>query len=786
MVIDVESENNIIISGIAGRFPKSDNIRQLEENLFNKLDLGSNEERRWNHGHPDLPQRMGLIDNCEKFDADYFEIPFNEVHIMDPQSRMLMEHTYEAIVNAGINPKDLSGTKTGIFLAICVSEAEKVWFFEKPQVAGAAAFGCYKPLYANRMSQWLNITGPSCTFDSACSSSLMALEIAYRSIRSGQCDAAIVGGVNLCMHPYVALQFGRLGVLALDGFCKPFTNDANGYMRSDTIEVAVLQKAKVAKRIYATVVYGKTNCDGYKEQGITFPSSKMQQTLFEKFYNECGISPTCLGYMEAHGTGTYVGDPEEINALEQVFCKNRQTPLLIGSVKSNLGHSEGASSMCQIAKAFEDGSIRVVTNTTPWTSGFIGINSFGFGGANCHILMRSNTKEKINKEAPNDNLPRLVVLSGRTEQAVESFLNEIENRPIDVEYVRLLHDLYADEMKNHPYREYVIVESKTPIKAAKEIQYYSGQALLRFPVFSKTIKKCDTILKKHGMYIIDILTSKHKDIFDDILNSLVGITVMQVGLIDLLRFVNIVPDYVVGHSTGELCCAYTTGNFTLEQVILSSYYIGLGLKKTKKINCAMVNIGLSYENVKNICPPDIEVIYSNSQNTCSISGLRKSVKAFTKQLETNNVFTEEVNCCDIPLHTRYLFPARDTILAYLNQIIPQTMTPNQIWQSLFCSVKLSCAEYFTNNLLSPVCFDKTAQLIPRNAVTFEIAPDAIVQSVTKELFNTISITLLQPNHEDNVKVFLQGLGKMYNNGLQPQLANLYPTVKFPVSRFPRR
>ncbi|XP_067208438.1 fatty acid synthase-like [Linepithema humile] len=825
-VIDVESEDDIVISGIAGRFPKSDNVNQLQENLFNKVDLGSDEERRWNHGKIffDLPQRMGLINNIEKFDADYFEIPFNKVHFMDPMSRMLMEHTYEAIVDAGINPKDLSGTKTGIFIGICASESENTWFFEKPQVA--AAFESYKTLNANRMSYWLNITGPSCTLDSACSSSLFALECAYRSIRSGQCDAAIVGCVNLCLNPYIALQFARLGILAPDGFCKPFTNDANGYMRSETIGVAFLQKAKVAKRIYATVVYAKTNCDGYKEQGITFPSSKMQQTLLEEFYNECGISPTCLGYMEAHGTGTYVGDPEEINALEQVFCKNRQTPLLIGSIKSNLGHSEGASSMCQIAKviiametglippninftqlrkgvkAFEDGSIRVVTNTTPWTSGFMGINSFGFGGANCHILMRSNTKDKINKGAPNDNLPRLVVLSGRTEQAVESFLNEIENRPIDVEYVRLLHDLYADELKNHPYRGYVIVESKTPIKAAKEIQYYSserrpicfvfsgigsqwigmGQALLRFPVFSKTIEKCDTILKMLGMYIIDILTSKHKDTFNDILNSLVGITVMQVGLIDLLRSVNIVPDFVVGHSIGELCCAYATGNFTLEQVILSSYYIGLGLKETKKINCAMMNIGLSYENVKNICPPDIEIIYSNSQNTCSISGLKKSVKTFTKQLEANNVFTEEVNCCDIPLHTRYLLPARATILAYLNRIIPQTMTPNQIWQSLFDNAKLSCAEYFTNNLTSAVSFDKTAQLIPRNAVILEIAPDAILQSVMKELFDATSIMLLQRNHEDNVKVFLRGLGKMYNSGLQPQLANLYPTVKFPVSR----
>lgn len=122
-------------------------------------------------------------------------------------------------------------------------------------------------------------------------------------------------------------------------------------MRSDTIAVAFLQKANVAKRIYSTFVYAKTNCDGYKEQGITYPSAEMQGNLLKEFYNECGISPTSLEYLEAHGTGTKVGDPEEVSAIEHVFCKNRsKLPLLIGSIKSNLGHSEPSSGMCQIAK----------------------------------------------------------------------------------------------------------------------------------------------------------------------------------------------------------------------------------------------------------------------------------------------------------------------------------------------------------------------------------------------------------------------------------------------------
>jgi len=141
-----------------------------------------------------------------------------------------------------------------------------------------------------------------------------------------------------------------IGVLSSDGRCKAFDADANGYSRSETICAMYIQKAKNAKRIYATVVYGKANCDGYKEQGITFPSSAMQSTLMKECYEDCSLSPNNLSYLECHGTGTKIGDPEELNAIQNIFCKDRPTPLLIGSVKSNLGHSESASGLCQVAK----------------------------------------------------------------------------------------------------------------------------------------------------------------------------------------------------------------------------------------------------------------------------------------------------------------------------------------------------------------------------------------------------------------------------------------------------
>lgn len=143
-----------------------------------------------------------------------------------------------------------------------------------------------------------------------------------------------------------------------DGRCKVFDTDADGYARSETIAVVYLQKAKDAKRIYASVVYGKTNCDGYKKQGITFPSSEMQGVLMRECYSDCGLSPSCLSYLECHGTGSKIGDPEEIFAIDSVFGKDRNTPLLIGSVKSNLGHSEPASGLCQVAKV-RSGFVRI-------------------------------------------------------------------------------------------------------------------------------------------------------------------------------------------------------------------------------------------------------------------------------------------------------------------------------------------------------------------------------------------------------------------------------------------
>ncbi|XP_026313533.1 fatty acid synthase-like [Hyposmocoma kahamanoa] len=829
--------DEILISGVSGYFPDSDSVVDLKENLFNKVDLISGDDRRWKLAHPEIPQRTGKINNVNKFDASFFGVHYKQAHTMDPMCRILLEKAYEAVIDAGVNPKELRNTKTGVFVGACFSESEKTWFYEKMQVNGFGITGCSRAMLANRISYWLGVTGPSYTVDSACSSSLYALEHAFRSIRDGHCDAAIVGGSNLCLHPYVSLQFSRLGVLSPDGRCKSFDNSANGYARSEAIVVCFLQKAKDSRRVYAQLLHAKTNCDGYKEQGITYPAGHIQKLLLSEFYEECSISANTLEFVEAHGTGTRVGDPEELVAIDEIFCTGRSEPLKIGSVKSNLGHSEPASGLCSVAKlciaygtgylppnlhykipregvaALAEGRLEVVTEKTPWNSGMSGINSFGFGGANAHVLLKNVSKPKVNNGIPADDLPRLVCASGRTESAVAKILDDLESRTVDVELVRLWHAVHDEDIGGHVVRGYTLLGS-TPTKSvqlSRDIQYFSGvhrpvwfvysgmgsqwagmaTQLMRIPVFAAAIEKCHKALEPKGLNLTKLITTPDPKIYDNILHSFVGIAAVQIGLTDVLKTIGIEPDYIIGHSVGELGCAYADGCFTAEQMILSAYSRGLASIETPFIKGSMAAVGLGYTQVKTMCPPEIEVACHNGPGSSTISGPADIMKSFVEKLTAQNIFAKEVPCSNIAYHSRYIAEAGPRLLKYLKEVIPSPKQRSERWvstsvpQSLWKDAKaeLSSAEYHTNNLLSAVLFEETSRLIHPNAITIEIAPHGLLQAILRRSLkkDVINIPLTQKGHEDNVQVLFNAIGKLYESGLNPRLANIYPHVPFPVS-----
>ncbi|XP_036138949.1 fatty acid synthase-like [Monomorium pharaonis] len=660
------------------------------------------------------------------------------------------------------------------------------------------------------------------------------MAVGYDFIMSGKCEDAIIGCANICFHPVLNLQFSRLGVLSSDGYCRPFDIAADGYSRSDTIAVAYLQKAKNAKRIYAICPYIKLNSDGYKKEGITYPSSLMQSTLLTEFYNECEIPISCLDYIEAHGTATKVGDLQEVKALHDVFCKNRKTSLMIGSVKSNLGHAEPASGFTQIVKAllaFEtgfvppninytsprndidaliNGTICVVKEPMPLKNGFIGINSFGFGGANAHMLLKWNSKQKINNRATNDDLPRLVILSGRTEESVKIFLNDVVSHSTDIEYIRLLHDIFTDVIDGHPWRGFIILNNMIQDNSIKEIPNCEsikrpvwfifsalgtqwpgmGQDLLKFHVFANTIKKCDIVLKPYGINVTDILLETDGKVCENALYAFIGIVAVQIGLVDLLTSLGINPDYMISHSAGELGCAYADKCLTIEQTILSAYFIGLACVEGKVIRSSMALISFDYKSLENMCSTDIEIICRNSENSNIVCGHTESIKKFIKRLQLNNIHVKELYC-DVPYHSSYLATVKTQLLLNLNNVIPQPKKRSSKWISSsiprtewFTSASnLSSADYHARSILNTVLFEQIMPLIPSNAVTIEIGPDCILQHILKEsLHPKVTNIVLKQRTKQDIELFLQGIGKLYNCGLQPQVANLYPSVEFPVSR----
>lgn len=351
---------DVVITGISGRFPESNSIEEFKQQLFDGVDLVTDDERRWPAGLHGLPTRTGKLKDIQYFDATFFGVHAKQANVMDPQLRLLLELTHEAIVDAGISPAEVKGSKTGVFVGVSDSESSEYWTADPDQINGYGLTGCCRAMFPNRISYTFDFNGPSYAIDTACSSSLFALQQAVTAIKTGQCDSAIVAGVNLLLKPTSSLQFHRLGMLSPEGMCKAFDASGNGYVRSEAAVAVFLQKSSIARRVYATILGAKTNTDGNKEQGITFPSGDLQNRLMREVYAEAGINPWEVSYVEAHGTGTKVGDPQEVNSIAELFCKNRKTPLLIGSVKSNMGHSEPASGLCSLAKvliAMENGLI---------------------------------------------------------------------------------------------------------------------------------------------------------------------------------------------------------------------------------------------------------------------------------------------------------------------------------------------------------------------------------------------------------------------------------------------
>lgn len=614
--------------------------------------------------------------------------------------------------------------------------------------------------------------------------------------------------------------------------CKAFDESGNGYVRSDGCVVTFLQRATDSRRIYATILNVRTNTDGAKDQGITFPNGQMQNRLIRETYEEIGLNPTEVTYVEAHGTGTKVGDPQEVNAICDYFCKDRKTPLLIGSVKSNMGHSEPASGVCSIAKlliAMEagmlpgnlhynspnpdlyglmDGRLKVVDRNMEWEGGIIGLNSFGFGGANAHVILKSNKKPKLLGTI--GDVPRLTVCSGRTEEAVEQLLAEIETNRNDDEFAGLINEIHAKTIPLHYYRGYTVMsadgtnqrevmehrDEKRPIwfvYSGMGSQWASmAKEMMQIDSFRSAINRCADVLRPEGVDLIDILTRSDESKFDNILNSFVSIAAVQVALTDVLRALGISPDGMVGHSVGELGCAYADGCFTPEQTVLAAYWRGRSILDTDLTPGQMAAVGLSWEECQERLPKDVIPACHNSVDSVTISGPTESIDKVVKELSDQGIFAKAVKSSGIAFHSKYIADAAPKLRKSLDKIIPSpknrsekwisSSIPESAWNSSIA--KQSSSAYHVNNLLSPVLFHSALQHVPKHAICIEIAPHGLLQAILKRSLGgeCTNISLMKRQHTNNVQFMLTNIGKLFTAGAQPMVSRLYRPISYPVGR----
>lgn len=475
----------VAVIGAGCRFPRADNPQAFWKILQDGVDaIRETPADRWDNDayydpNPGAPGKSitrwgGFLDQVDRFDPQFFGISPREADRMDPQQRLLLEVTWEALESAGYPPQPSDGSagqtgglssepplKTGVFIGISNNDYSIVQFQDLAQVDAYAGTGNAFSIAANRLSYTFNFIGPSIAIDTACSSSLVAVHLAVQSLRRGESDLAVAGGVNLILSPELNIVFSQSHMMAADGRCKTFDASADGYVRGEGCGVLILKRLSDAQRdgddILAVVRGTAVNQDG-RSNGLTAPNGLAQQQVIRAALQDAGLAPQQIDYVEAHGTGTILGDPIEMHALGAVM-QPRPTdhPCLVGSVKTNIGHLEaaaGVAGMIKVILALRNQEIpphlhlkevnpyigldklplAIPTSPVPWPRAegrarLAGVSSFGFGGANAHVILEDAPASDPQQPSTSEAAQRpvhILPLSAKSETALHALARGYE------------------------------------------------------------------------------------------------------------------------------------------------------------------------------------------------------------------------------------------------------------------------------------------------------------------------------------------------------------------------
>ncbi len=793
-------------------------------------------------------KRGGFLENLKGFDARFFGISPREAVRIDPQHRLLLEVAWEALEDAGQIPERLAGSKTGVFVGISTHDYGDIQMYpgNRRLIDGYANSGTATSIAANRVSYLFDFRGPSFTVDTACSSSLTAVHLACQSLASGDCDLALAGGVQVLLTPELTIGFCKATMLSPDGRCKAFDARANGYVRGEGAGVVVLKPLAAALRagdpIYAVIRATSINEDG-RTSAMTVPSRAAQEEMLRDACRKAGISPGDVAYVEAHGTGTPVGDPIEASAIGTVLSEGRPagTRLSIGSVKTNIGHLEAASGIAGLAKvalslrhrelppslhfetpnpaiAWDELNLRVQTTLEPFPEGprpvLAGVNSFGFGGANAHIVLEEPPARSADEAAQGpaaSSRPCLLTISARTPEALRDLARAYREVFATLPDERMAEICRTAALRRSRFDERLAVVGRSPREFADHLDAFvssetradvafgraadskrpklafvfagmgpqwwgMGRRLLSDePVFRAVLEACD---RDHaplaGWSILEVLLAdeEHSRVGDAEFAQSVNFA-FQAALTTLLRSWGVEADAVVGHSAGEIAAVWAAGALTLADGVRVAYHRGR-LQSRATGQGRMLAAAVSHEDARALIAPfgnRAAVAAVNSPSSVTLSGTEGALQEIAVVLQERKVFSRLLPVM-VPYHSAAMDPIEEELLASLRDVPlrPGTIPIVSEVTGRFQEGTAFDAAYWWTNIRQPVLFADAIDQLAEDGFSLFLEISAhpaltgsIAECLAKRGAEGVAIPMLR-RMEDDHAMLLRAAGALETKG----------------------
>ena len=805
----------IAVTGIGCRFPGDANdVQSFWTLLMNGVDAVSDvPPERWLNArfhHPEkgrdyrTPQSQGgFLGEIDGFDPAFFGISPREASTLDPQQRLLLEVAWEALEDAGYPLEKVAGTRTGVFTG--ASSHDYYDIQDLDSLTTHSVTGWAMCMTSNRLSYVFDLHGPSMTLDTACSSSLVALHAGVTSVQSGECDTALVCAVNALLHPIHHVAFSRLSMLSPTSRCHAFDSSGDGYVRSEGAGVVVLKPLDKAladgDHIYATILRTVVNSDG-RNEGLTYPSVEGQSRLLREAYR--GLPVERVRYIEAHGTGTAVGDPVETTAIGTVLGRPDR-PIMVGSVKTNIGHLEAGSGMAGLIKTclvaskrqvpanlhfhdpnpnipFEEFGLSIPTTASKLPDGdiLLGVNSFGFGGTNSHVVLSPPPAAVEEKSEAAGAGPQLLCLSARSEGALRDLVALYQS----MESADLRQVAYSSLMRrtHHPFRTAVVAEKISELSQAsttngavrqtpKVCFVYSGQGsqwqamgrtLLSDPAFSALVEECEPHYQKLlGWSLREAFTSDSTSV-DQTAVVQPMIFALQAGLTRMLSAWGVEPAMVVGHSVGEVASAWASGALDLADAIHLICHRGR-LMDQESSKGRMISVSATAEEIGHYLQDGVCVGAINSPGTVVLSGGTEAMDEVDRRLREAGFDCTDVKV-EYAFHSAQLDVVKDELMTCLETLAPRKPHRTLISTVTAAPLEVADAAYWWQNVRSTVRFSESiARAVADGATVFlEIGGHPVLGPSISESGGQALPTLRR--HKNEREAFLKALGEMYSLG----------------------